>query len=395
VLGLSGCLLFTDSINKAPHVKIDEHGDPVIRGTLTAFTATVTDEDSQASLLVYWAEFKSKTQQGCTWVTPAAWEAHDTTAVLHVDVPYPFTAQSLDEVCLCARVTDHNGAAGQDCRDINPVPSTPVATIVDVSGDPSEKRRPLCSQIHLSAENSIFWPTDKIQFNWTIRYDGSDPSAKSVQLTDCAGMARVNTDQCFYAGSPGTYTVTLGLKATALVNGSSTSVDSNTDTFVIPVNEDTPPCIQRTDPSAYAQRILLSSGTAQGTAYQSRTFSVLNVKDDCESYPLPAGSTNSPTQFVWSVLDSTQASPTWTYQANTSNSFTVSQTQFSNARPGDTIGLRVEVRDTAVQKLYQSGARVCSINPPSESPALCCSGGTCGTPSDCVRWTTWTVEFLP
>jgi hypothetical protein len=98
----------------------------------------------------------------------------------------------------------------------------------------------------------------------------------------------------------------------------------------------------------------------------------LNVADDCEPYPLPAG--RATTQFVWSVLDSTQASPTWTYQTNTSDSFTVSQAQFPNARPGDTIKLRVEARDTAVQKAYQAGGGPAC----SQDVDICCG-------SSCVR----------
>ena len=100
---------------------------------------------------------------------------------------------------------------------------------------------------------------------------------------------------------------------------------------------------------------------------------------------------NEPTQFVWSVLDSTRASATWTYQTNTSDAFTISQAQFPNARPGDTIRVRVEVRDTAVQKLYQAGGSVCA----QDTVDICCGSAACGTPNDCVRWTSWTVQFQP
>jgi hypothetical protein len=140
----------------------------------------------------------------------------------------------------------------------------------------------------------------------------------------------------------------------------------------------------------YAKRILLSRSADLGGTYQSRTFKVLGTADDCEPYPLPAGLPGPQTQFVWSVLDNTQTSPSWTYQTNTSDSFTVSQSLFPNARPGDTVQLRVEVRDTLVQTLYQSGGQVCSSD-----TDLCCGSSACGTPSDCVRWTTWTVQFQP
>ncbi len=292
------------------------------------------------------------------------------------------------------RATDHNGATGQACYEIT---TTMTATIADVSGAYSGQPRPLCSQVHLSAESSVFPTGDSLKLDWSIQYTGTDPVAKSVQLSACTGSvascANVATDKAnlhrwFYAGSPGTYTVTLSIEDT--LSGSSVPVISNTDTFVVPVDIDTPPCLKRTDPDVYAQRILLSRSADLGGTYQSRTFKVLNVADDCEPYPLPAGSTNSPTQFVWSVLDSTQASPTWTYQTNTSDSFTVSQALFPNARPGDTVEVRVEARDSVVQKLYQAGGQVCA-----QDVNICCGSTACGTPNDCVRWTTWTVQFQP
>ncbi|HEX7501020.1 MAG TPA: hypothetical protein VF524_12055 [Polyangia bacterium] len=383
-LGLSGCLLFTDPINKAPTVTINDPTDPVVFGIPTAFTAKVTDDkDNPSSLLLDWAEFTPLA--GCKSITPATWVSpnrmssqNDSTA------PYILPADSVTPLCLCARTTDHNGATGIGCTP-NPITRVPVATIVDVSGALSgPPQRLLCSQVHLYADNSGFASGDQLlQFTWTISYTGTDPAGKSIQLAPCTGVAEAIADQhrCFYAGSPGTYAVTLSITDTAT---------SNTDTFSIPVDVDRPPCINRTDPDVYAKRILLSHSTDLGGSYQSRTFKVLNVVDDCEPYPLPAGSTHSPTQFVWWVLDSTQDSPIWTRQTNTSDSFTVSQAMFPNARPGDTIELRVEAQDKAVQKFYQAGGQVCA-----KDVDICCGSTACGTPTDCVRWTTWTVQFQP
>ncbi len=391
-LGLSGCLLFTDPINKAPTVTINDHSDPVAIGIPTAFTAKVTDDkDNPSSLLLDWAELTAPVA-GCKSITLATWGSpNKTLSQMDSAAPYMLTAASVTPLCLCARTTDHNGATGIGCTP-NPITPAPVATIVDLSGAPSgPPQRPLCSLVHLYADDSGFASGDQLQFAWTLSYAGTDPAGKSIQLAPCTGVANAIPDQhkCFYAGSPGTYTVTLSITETASGPPSS-SATSNTDTFSIPVDVDKPPCIERTDPDVYAKRILLSRSTDLGGSYQSRTFKVLNVADDCEPYPLPAGSTHSPTQFVWSVLDSTQASPTWTYQTNTSDSFTVSQAMFPNARPGDTLELRVEARDTPVQKLYQAGGQVCS-----QDLDICCGSTACGTPNDCVRWTTWTVQFQP
>jgi hypothetical protein len=250
--------------------------------------------------------------------------------------------------------------------------------------------------VHLSAESSTFIPGD--QFNWTLQYTGSDSTGKSVQLSACTGFD-ANLHRCFIAGSKGatgtgTYTVALTIIDSVVLNGNTTITTSDPPAqFVIPVAADTPPCLQRTDPDVYAQRILLSRSADLGGTYQSRTFRVLSVLDDCEPYPLPAGLSGPQSQFVWTLYDSTQSSPTWTYQANATDSFTVSQSLFPNARPGDTIDVRVEVRDTNVRGLYGMGGSVGPLD-----TDICCGSVTCGTCSptnNCVRWTTWTVQFQP
>ena len=362
--------------------------DPVTRGELAEFTATVKDEDSPDSFLLKWAEFKSKDGL-CDW------NSSQPVTTLDSSTPYTFAPQTLAVICVCARATDHRGATGQVCLPIAPANPKPVAQIVDISGALSGQPRPLCSQVHLSAEDSTFPAGDKLKFNWSLQYSGTDSTGKSVQFAACAGVATDKTDQhqCFYAAGPGTYTVTLSIDDTVVEDGIATSTTTTSDptTYQVPVNVDTPPCIQRTDPDVYAQRILLARSADLGGSYQSRTFRVLSVADDCDPYPLPAGSSNSPAQFVWSVLDSTQPSPKWAYQTNTSDSFTVSQALFPNARPGDTIELRVEVRDAAVQAIYHSGGQACS----SDTVDICCGASACGGTNDCIRWTTWTVQFQP
>jgi hypothetical protein len=371
-------------------VTITSPSNPIIRGEPAEFTATVKDEDSSASFLLKWAEFKSENDR-CDGIKAADWSSSKTVKTLASSEAYPFSTQSLDVVCLCAQATDHNGATGQACLPIVPINSKPIAQIVDISGAASNQTRPLCTQVHLSAEGSTFPVGDNLQFKWDIQYSGSD---STVQLAACTGVDSDKTDQhrCFYAAEAGIYTVTLSIIDTVVSSGSdaSTITKSEPTTFIVPVNEDTPPCLQRTDPDMYAQRILLARNSGLGGTYQSRTFRVLSVADDCEPYPLPAGSTNKPAQFVWSVYDSTQASPSWSYQTNNSDSFTVSQAMFPNARPGDTIEVRVEVRDTKVQKNYPL-VHACA----SDNVDICCGSSACSGINDCIRWTTWTVQFQP
>jgi len=155
-------------------------------------------------------------------------------------------------------------------------------------------------------------------------------------------------------------------------------------TFVIPVSVDTPPCLQRTEPDAHAQFIVLAHIS------DPRTLKVWGVADDCEPYPVPVGSSKQPTQFVWSVYDATRAVPQWVYQTDTTDSLTVSQAVFPSVRPGDTVKVRVEVRDTPAQTLAQSHVYACS----SDQVDTCCGANGCTGTNDCIRWTTWTVNFF-
>src|ERR1039458_2888891 len=91
------------------------------------------------------------------------------------------------------------------------------------------------AQVHLYADDSGFASGDQLQFTWTLSYAGTDPAGKSIQLAPCTGVAKAIADQhqCFYAGSPGTYTVTLSITETASGPPSS-SATSNTDTAPVP-----------------------------------------------------------------------------------------------------------------------------------------------------------------
>ncbi len=403
VLGLSGCLLFTDPINKAPVVTIHSPAGPIYRGENAVFTVTVQDDRDDASTMqVRWAEFGSQ-NDGCGAITAASWSTVNPQdyPLRSNDAPYTLTPQTLDVICLCVQAIDHDGASTQPCVRVAPVLAKPAVTITDASGAVSGQARPLCSQIQLLANISTPTTGDQVAYNWTLQYSGANPAGKNTQLTGCgdssSGQPSAQSPQqrCFYAGADGTYTASVTVTDSTKANGDTTSMTSDPASFEIPVSVDAPPCIQRTDPDVYAQRILLARSADVGGSYQSRTFTVLSVGDDCEPYPPRSVTTGTTTQvmqahFVWSVYDPNQPNPSWVPQANTTNSFQVSQSTFPNARPGDTFGLRVEARDTPVEKLYQSGGSVCS-----DTTDICCGPNACTGTGDCIRWTTWTVQFQP
>jgi len=386
VLGLAGCILFTDPINEAPVVTIDPPSEPVVSGSdspVGIVGRATDDQDSEGSLGLYWKVFDNPKNQGCGWITTADW-AGVPTAPPGDGAYYSFQPASPNTVCVCLRATDHNGASSFKCLALTPSNPPPVATIVDASipSFGTGKTRPLCSQVHLSAAGLTIPPGDTPTFKWTMDYEGNDSSGK---LTGCTG---VTTDKaqhtCFSASAPGTYTVTLSIHDTFTSNGNPSTSDSVPVQFAVSVAPDAPACLQRTEPGISAGTILLSRSSDLGSSYQSRTFVVDSVDDDCQPYPRTSTS-QTPAQLVWSIKDGTSASTQWAYPVTSSNSFVISQSMFPNARPGDTVKLRVEARDKPTQDAYD---RDRNYQPCSGDPEVCVS-------SACVRWTTWTVQFQP
>jgi hypothetical protein len=375
--------LFTDPINEAPVVTIDSPSGPGVSGSTVSVVGRATDDqDSEGSLSLRWAVFDNPKNLVCSSITASDWDRADVTS-LPSGASYPFSPKSPNTVCVCALVKDHNGAVAFKCLALTPSNPVPVATIVDASipSLASGKSRPLCSQIHLSA-NSTIPDGDTPTFIWSMDFEGSDSSGK---LADCAG---VTTDKdrhrCFSANAPGTYTVSLLIQDTFTSDGNQRTSKSAQVQFVVNVLADSPACLQQTEPGISAGTILLSRSSDLGTSYQSRTFVVDSVDDDCQPFPRTSTS-QAPAQLVWSIKDGTSASPKWAYPATSSNSFVISQSMFPNARPGDTVKLRVEARDKPTQDAYALDR---TYQPCSGDPEVCGS-------SACVRWTTWTVQFQP
>ena len=381
-LGSSGCLLFSDPVNKAPTVSITPNGTVISRGQPVDFFATVSDDhDPPSAIQLRWHEFQA---DSCVSITPASWPSD--IDPLHVDQPYTLKAKTVAPICLCVQATDTHGARGYACYGDGPIKPTnpkPTAVITDDSGVLSGQDRALCSQIRLSADKRSNYPSDDpLDFKW----GGTDPTGTDIQLTPCDNVVgNKNAHRCLSASAEGTYTVSLTIRDLA----TDPPAESDTAQFVIHVKPDSPPCIGRSDPDRYAKWVVLSSGADVSSSFRSRTFKAINVADDCEPYPTVSGSTGQ-AQFVWSVFDPT-TSTDWASQTNSGESFTVSQAQFPNARPGDTIKVRLEVRDTLVQQSYHAGIPACA----DKSLDICCGPAGCSGINDCVRWTTWTVQFQP
>lgn len=372
----SGCLLDTGPINRPPVVKIVDNPQPIYRnGPPVDFSADVTDEDGPSSLQTRWVVVPPE-NGSCSWTARADAAARGVVPRA-ADATYSLTASSsLDPVCLCAQAIDHFGAKGQNCLEIQAINRAPTVNITDASGATTDDLRPLYSNIHLIADASD--PDGDVpQISWQLQFSGSDSAGKSITLAPCAGVAG-DANRCFTANTPGDYNVTVKVTDSSGATGS--------DSFIVHVNHDTPPCIERTDPDVRAQMIVVSRATDLGGAYESRSFQVLNVADDGQPFPVPADSMQRPTQFIWSVFDPKSASPVWVRQTITSSTFILSQSMFPDALPGDTVRLRLEVQDSVNQRAV--------VDCPGD-PDICCANNTCGGDNECIRSTTWTVLFQP
>ncbi len=392
--GLSGCLLYTDPINDPPSVRVTVlfPAKEAHRNEAATAVADVHDaQDGDSRLNVTWTRFAATGEDDdCAWVNASAWQDNPKIEAGDKDKPHAltFTTTSLDPLCLCARVLDTRGAAGYGCAAVRPVNREPTAVLQDLAGVPAGEARPLYSLVHLSADKSLDPDDDPMQFDWQLQFTGTDPAGEQVQLVRCDGVAEAEAERhrCFQAQVPGTYRVTLKV-------GDSLGDWSEPTILDVPVKQDTPPCLQLTDPDLRARRIMLSRANDLGGSYESRAFVVRNVADDGEPYPQP-NDARPAARFWWFVKDLTAATPKWQQRVESSPSLTISQADFPRALPGDTVQLRVEVRDTGVQQAYENHAYD-KLNhdgwPCSLDDEICCEDDDC----NCVRWTTWTVQFQP
>jgi len=391
VFGYSGCLLFTDPINEAPVVAITSSDTQVRRDTQTVFTAQVTDDkDDPALVVLKWAEFYPPLGESCArYLAASEWVGLSSSN----GQTYPFTPKSLTPVCLCVQATDSSGATAQTCTaPLTPDNPAPVAVITDQSTIPvGQGKHQLCKTVYLSAEKSTFpatarmLPGEVVQFSWS----GTDPAGAAIQFVSCGGLAVDKDDlhRCFKAAVSGNYQIALTITDIVPAGKITITSPSSPAAIQIAVDVDRPACLLSTDPDVYAKTVVLSRS-------ETRSFTVSNVADDCDPYP-PAGTA---LQFVWSLFDPTQPSssglPQWVPQRDfKTTAFPVSQALFPNVRPGDTVQVRLEVRDTPTQLFYsrdQPGGPICT-----QDTAFCYGKDDAGKMNDCVRWTTWNVQFQP
>jgi hypothetical protein len=355
---------------------------------MTLFASVQDDQDAPSSLRLTWIAIPTQDGQ-CDAVGKSHFQSGNLTGTGATE-EYDYIATTLDPTCVCVEVMDHQGATSHDCLLLEAKNRPPVVVLEDVLKIPSGKVRPLHSTIRLTAAASKDPESDPLQYAWTLNYSGSDPAGKAVQIGACTDTSATLEPvvQCFKATAPGTYEVTLQVADTVVHHGKAETKWTPPSSFSVPVDVDRPPCIERTFPDSRAQRILLSRSSDLGGLYENRIFQVLSVADDGEPYPSPLGTRKNPAKLIWYIYDSTQLHPTWVRQISESDQLVVSQSRFPNARPGDTVRIRLEVRDALVDANYKDW--ICP-----QDQDFCCAPGSCADADACLRWTTWTVQFQP
>ncbi len=341
---VSGCLLYTDTINQAPTVKLLPPAAVHPRSPAT-FKAEAQDPDGD-QVQLGWSTLPHR----CPPLMDSAWAG----AVERTSSIFMVTPMSRERFCVRVVARDEYGAEAHAMTDVEPANRPPIARLeispATVGGAPL----PIFSTVKLDATGS--GDPDGDEVNRT--FDVKDATGMAIKLDECGAVA-----QCFSAERSGAYTATLAI---------SDGVETRTTTVPFNVAEDQPPCIAQTDPVVAIPVVVLP---ADGPA---RRFEVKQVRDD--GHPFPAGPRGR-ASFHW-FAGRGEAGALARIVGHDRPELDVGATLIDDVRPGDVARVRVEVRDPEREK-------------PSELRALdaCADRAVCEQPAGCVRWITWTLRF--
>jgi hypothetical protein len=372
---IGGCLLYTDEINEAPSLTIQAPTFEPFRGADTTVTAQVSDDrDGLEALQVSWV----KSEGPCPADPDAAPPAPDLAAMPGRGLlQFILKIQSFGPVCLFARATDTQGASGPwRHKQFQGKNRAPRAAFEITPRPRADGSIPLYSRVVVSPAKSVDDDGDPLTHHWQITTpDGPLDQASSRCAPDAPAGAR-----CFVPHTPGQVTIQLVVQE-ALPPGLAVA-SSAPEMTALMVDDDRPPCLEQSDPEIYQKLVLIETG-------RKAIFSVSSVRDDGEPYPGPGE--KGQTIFVWSVSKpGGKLEDPLEYLTVNRPSIEVSDVLFGNPRPGDQFRLRVEVRDAEVQTKLGLGraSPICL-----ESQDVCKDRSRDG--AECVRWTTWTVQFHP
>jgi hypothetical protein len=232
----TGCLLYTNRINRGPEVTIDGPS-MVFRGERPPFTAMPSDPDQDAgSLLVDWRAQKLEPGGAC----PPADGGLNVPPAPHVGLGATNTRFTLDglttpgRTCVWVTVHDDEGASAVAGRTLEVQNHTPEAKIEIVKADPGAGDTfALYRPVHLTAAKSIDLDDDHLNPLWHL----TSPDG-TMRIPEACPMPP--GDVCVALERPGPYVFELE------VSDPYGGVSRQTRTLT--VAEDHPPCIETTMP---------------------------------------------------------------------------------------------------------------------------------------------------
>jgi hypothetical protein len=374
----SSCLLYTDTINHAPDVKLTGDVETTFHSIPgPRYHATAHDPDQSAQSLTY----EWRRQLGDCPKTRADAEMGEIVGSSTPDFQNDFDFAST--FCVWVVVRDDHGAVDWDhlSTQVKHLPTTAAIQVVSPMEIAPDDHFPLMSAIQLSGAQSRDPESDgKLTFQWSLTM-----GAETINPDACPTAE--DSELCFTGAKEGTYVATL------TVHDSRGGVATAMKTIVI--DPDRAPCIERTDPEfATPQpdprfgptRIVRDPTKGMDVNY----FEVKAVSDDLDPYP--------------PLLDSRPSYYTFTYTwwmdgedpNNPSGRRPAGQGQVAHLgfrandfRYGDTLFVRVQVNDR-VQRDFRTCAQDkvdnCTLDKdvPPRPPG-----------HECFQWVTWRVEFMP
>jgi len=347
------CLLYTDPINVKPEVTITEFPSASLTRKQSAhFAARAHDPDQDAaSLRLTWylgdGACPTNLDQAMTMG-----ERQGTSATMD------FTPTELGPFCAWVVVTDEHGARAFDARpgEVDNRPPTAALAVlappeaVGKSGVPSVA---LYSELRLSGAGSADPDGDALTYSWRILL----PDNTTAMPDACAAPAP--TDLCYVVRAPGAHRFELRVRDQATTNPAPLVQE-------VMVRPDAPPCVVRTDPP-------FDLASLAPDSREPLVFRVLEVQDDGDPLPAPAGRASDST-FVWYARPGTSGAFDRYFRSLDQLSIPAVSYQ-----PGDVLQVRVEYRDRIKDRQLGCGDQDLFCPHAPEAP--------------CHQMVGWTVNF--
>jgi hypothetical protein len=350
--GASGCLLYTDPINRPPVVKLT--GDSRVTWGMgrARYHAEAHDPDQSAASLT----FEWRRQLGACpnpdaplMGPPLASSGPD------LDLDGTFT----EPFCVGVVVRDSDKAFASATLPTQVMHEGSTADIDLVLPRPaSDEHYPLFSAVRLSGAGSMDPEHGKLTFRWTL-------TRNTTTLTVVPCPQAPDTDICFTADQPGDYVATLTVEDT---RGGKAMKERK-----LVVDPDAPPCIRRAEPEIGLARIVRDPE-------EETRFQVFSVEDDGDPFPPREGQTSSfAFTATWWMEGEDPTNPSGRRPADQAQNPLV-KFEPKHFRNGDTAYVRIQVTDRVNRNFSTCAAdkRDCAI----------------GKDPTCFQWVTWKVDFV-